>query len=78
MLDELMNDIEVGGTLEVNALARKYDTTPQLITAMLGHLERLGVVASYIDCGEGCQQCGLSADCSHKHESRMWRTASRK
>ncbi len=78
MLDELMNDIEVGGTLEVNALARKYDTTPQLITAMLGHLERLGVVAQYIDCGEGCQQCSLSADCSHKHESRMWHTSSRK
>ncbi len=78
MLDQMMHDIEVGGTLEVNALARKYATSPQLITAMLGHLERLGMVAKYIDCGEGCQQCNLSADCSHKHEPDMWHRVSRR
>ncbi len=75
MLNRLMDEIHYGGTLEVNALADKYDTTPQLITAMLGHLERLGVVADYVDCGDGCDGCTLSADCSHKGKPRLWRGA---
>jgi len=77
MFAQLLDDIHAGGTLEVNALAAKYNTTPQLITAMLGHLERLGVIVTYVDCANGCQTCSLSDGCTHKAAPFLWQSTSR-
>ncbi len=76
MLTHLMDDIHGGGTLEVTALAAKYGTTPELIRAMLGHLERLGVVAAYTDCTGGCNGCALSDGCERKASVNLWKSSS--
>ena len=78
MFEHLLDEIHEGGTLEVNSLAAKYDTTPQMINAMLGHLERLGVVVPYADCGDGCEGCNASDDCTGKDTGQLWQSTTRK
>ncbi len=63
MLEQLVKEIREGGTLEVNALARRLHTTPQVVAAMLDHLQRSGMISAYINCGEGCKGCGLVDTC---------------
>ena len=40
MLEQLLKEIRAGGTLETGKLAARLGTTPQLIEAMLEHLQR--------------------------------------
>lgn len=63
MLEQLVTEIREGGTLEVNSLAARLKTTPQVIAAMLDHLQRSGLISAYINCGEGCTGCSLSKAC---------------
>ena len=65
MLELLMDEIRKGGTLEVNQLAKKLDTTPQLVEMMIEHLQNSGVVKPYETCADGCSGCQLSSACSH-------------
>lgn len=65
MLEQLLEEIRAGGTLEVNALAKKLDVSPQLIVVMLDHLQRSGYIRPYETCGEGCGGCSLKGECSH-------------
>ena len=78
MFAQLLEEIHNGGTLEVNALASKYDTTPQMIAAMLVHLERLGVIMPYVDCGQGCEGCSAADDCLMKDDVRLWQSTGAK
>jgi hypothetical protein len=76
MLEQLVKEICAGGTLETQALAARLGTSPRLVQAMLEHLQRAGVIRSYVDCGEGCQGCGLSEACNtQKHSTvRLWQS----
>lgn len=65
MLEQLLEEIRAGGTLEVNALAKKLGVSPQLIVVMLDHLQRSGYIRPYETCGEGCGGCSLKTECSH-------------
>jgi hypothetical protein len=59
MLEQLVNEIRAGGTLETGALAARLGTTPQLIEAMLEHLQRSGLIQAYVNCNDGCLGCSL-------------------
>ncbi len=72
MLQQLLAEVDGGGTLETGALAVRLGTTPQLVTAMLEHLERLGMVLSYIHCEDGCTGCSLRGNCSSQADVRLW------
>ena len=76
MLERLLHEIRAGGTLEVAALASRLDTSPQLIEAMLEHLQRSGLIQDYVNCGEGCQGCDLRAACnkSDQRRVRLWQS----
>ena len=63
MLEQLVREIRSGGTLEVNSLAARLKTSPQVVAAMLDHLQRSGLISAYINCGEGCRGCSLSETC---------------
>lgn len=65
MLELLMDEIRKGGTLEINQLAKKLNTTPQLVELMIEHLQHSGVVKPYETCTDGCSRCQLSSACSH-------------
>jgi FeoC like transcriptional regulator len=76
MLEQLIKEIREGGTLETGELAVRLGTTTQLIEAMLGHLQRNGLIQSYIHCGDGCQGCNLQDSCKkpNQNEIRLWQS----
>ena len=73
MLEQLLKEIRNGGSLETHTLAARLGTSPQLVEAMLEHLQRLGLIQNYDDCGSGCQGCGLRDDCSQS-TVRLWQS----
>ena len=72
MLEELLKEIRAGGTLETSVLAARLGTSPQLIEAMLEHLQRAGLIQPYVNCGEGCQGCSLRDSCGAQSAVRLW------
>jgi hypothetical protein len=75
MLEELVKEIRAGGTLETGVLAARLGATPQLIEAMLEHLQRSGLILPYVNCGDGCQGCGLRESCKRPDTIRLWQSA---
>jgi Mn-dependent DtxR family transcriptional regulator len=78
MLEQLLNEIRAGGTLETGALAARLGTTPQLLEAMLGHLQRSGLIQAYVGCSDGCQGCSLQEACKKPPPGtiRLWQSKS--
>ncbi len=74
MLEELLKAIRAGGTLEVAALSARLGVSPELVEAMLEHLQRSGLLENYAGCDTGCQGCSLSQVCSKapKSDLRLW------
>jgi hypothetical protein len=75
MLEHLLAEIRRGGTLETSVLAARLGTSPQMVAAMLYHLQRLGSIQPYIICGDGCAGCCLRDGCQLTHDIRLWQTA---
>ncbi|MDD5466926.1 MAG: FeoC-like transcriptional regulator [Anaerolineales bacterium] len=63
MLERLLTEIRLGGTFETTALAARLGTTPELATAMLEHLQRMGRIRPYRTCGNACGGCNLRTEC---------------
>jgi hypothetical protein len=76
MLEQLVREIRSGGTLETGELAARLGTTPQLVEAMLEHLQRTGLIQAYIRCGDGCQGCSLQDACKKPAAGtvRLWQS----
>jgi len=76
MLEQLVKEIRAGGTLEVSSLAARFGTSPQIIEAMLEHLQRNGYIQTYVRCDDGCQGCGLRNACSKPDQTtlRLWQS----
>jgi hypothetical protein len=55
-------------------------TTPQLIEAMLEHLQRNGLIRAYVSCSDGCLGCSLQAACKKPDPGRMrlWQSATQR
>ncbi|MDD2694374.1 MAG: FeoC-like transcriptional regulator [Anaerolineales bacterium] len=63
MLQKLLTVIRSGGTFETTVLAARLGTTPELATAMLEHLQRMGHIRPYRTCGYACGGCNLRTEC---------------
>ncbi len=74
MLQRLLDEIRQGGTLETKTLAARLDTSPQVVAAMLEHLQRLGLIKGYTDCSSGCHGCGLKDSCAVQLSLRLWQS----
>ena len=77
MLEQLLNEIHIGGTLETNALAIRLGASPQMIQAMLEHLQRSGLIRPYSSCSDGCQGCNLQTACHVEQRAgqvRLWQS----
>lgn len=76
MLEKLVNEIRSGGTLEAGALAIRLGTSPQIIEAMLEHLQRIGYIKTYANCGDSCQGCSLNEACGKPRQNslRLWQS----
>ena len=70
MLEQLLNEINLGGVLSVDALAQKFDTTPAMVRTMLEHLVRQNLIRPFTACASSCMDCAISDDCvSRSHDS---------
>ncbi len=74
MLEQLMNEICAGGTLETGVLATRLGTSPRLIEAMLEHLQRAGLIQPYVSCADGCQGCSLRDGCRRQDAIHLWQS----
>jgi hypothetical protein len=76
MLEQLVKEIRAGGTLEIRELALRFGTTPQLVEVMLEHLQRSGLIQTYISCSDGCLGCSLQDACKKPTQGtiRLWQT----
>ncbi|MFZ6029153.1 MAG: FeoC-like transcriptional regulator [Chloroflexota bacterium] len=75
MLEQLLHEIQQGGTLEAGILAARLGTSPQMVAAMLHHLAQLGKLKNLADCtGAGCNGCSLAAMCGAEKGKRahLW------
>lgn len=76
MLLQLVDEIRTGGTLEAGALALRLGTSPQLVEAMLEHLQRSGYIQTYVGCSDVCGGCSLKEACSKPGQTtpRLWQS----
>jgi Mn-dependent DtxR family transcriptional regulator len=76
MLEQLIQEIRMGGTLETRVLAARLGTSPQLIEAMLEHLQRNGLIQLYMNCSDRCLGCNVRDACNKAAQSnlRLWQS----
>jgi ribosomal protein S8 len=71
LLDKLITEIKNGNTTSAADLARKLDTSPAMVEAMLDTLERHGYVRTFSNLCQrenACESCSLSGICSQGGE----------
>ena len=76
MLEELIELIRQGGSFDTTFLAKRLNTTPEMVTAMIEHLQRSGIIKTYQPGFSPCEQCALTGACDQekkKHEAgHLW------
>jgi predicted ArsR family transcriptional regulator len=63
MLAELLRLIREGGSFDTATLAKKLDTTPEMVMAMMDHLRRNGLIKTYDPGVSSCEYCSLAQMC---------------
>jgi FeoC like transcriptional regulator len=63
MLEKLLAELRTGGTFETGELAVRLGTSPELLGAMLEHLQRSGHIRSFDTCNDACAECSLGKTC---------------
>ncbi|MGC8855227.1 MAG: FeoC-like transcriptional regulator [Anaerolineae bacterium] len=79
MLEQLLQEIRSGGTLEIETLATRLGTSPQLIKAMLDHLQRAGYLQAYTStCSIACNGCSWQSACTLQKggQPKLWQNIS--
>jgi len=69
MLEELLKHIREGGSFDPAFLAKKLNTTPEMVSAMLDHLRRMGLMRAYQPGKTNCSQCSLAGMCHPEKKS---------
>ena len=75
MLEKLRDEIRAGGTFETGVLAARLGTSPEMVEAMLDHLQRLECLHPYQACNDACGGCSLKSACRSAARSdglRLW------
>jgi predicted ArsR family transcriptional regulator len=77
MLRELMRLIAQGGPWTTETLARKLDTSPDMVAVMLEDLVRRGYVKAVESplngaCDGACLHCSMAAKCATGSPQRVW------
>jgi Mn-dependent DtxR family transcriptional regulator len=63
MLEELLQMIREGGSFDTTVLAKKLNTTPMMVMAMMDHLRRNGLIQNYDPGQSSCEHCSLAQMC---------------
>ncbi len=63
MLIKLLEEIRSSRTMEVGELAKRMNTSPEMIKAMLATLQQSGYLQTVKTCDSHCDGCNLRAMC---------------
>lgn len=75
MLEQLLKQLQEGGTYRVSSLARQLDVSEALVMQMLADLARLGYLRPVeADCQAQCSGCAEKAVCTPLRSGRLWTT----
>ena len=73
MLEQLMQQIQEGGTTSLTVLARQLKVSEALVEQMLSELVRLGYLRQLESCsGKACTGCPQNASCSTHRQVQTW------
>ena len=75
MLQKLLTEIQSGGSFEVRNMATHLNTTPEMVVAMLQHLQRSGHLNYFPICENACNGCALKSACLNsgtKNSVTLW------
>lgn len=75
MLQKLLTEIQSGGSFEVKNIASRLNTTPEMVVAMLQHLQRSGQLKNFPICEDACNGCALKSACLNsgtKNSVTLW------
>lgn len=80
MLEQLLDEIRKGGTLQPAILAIRMNLSVTMVEAMLANLERMGMLQEInVNCSEPCGGCPLATGCVAQGErGRLWMLSRRK
>jgi len=74
MFERLMSILKRGGTVTVAQIARELDTTPEVVSGAIDHLERSGWLRQMsASCETSCNQCVFASECRRYGQGRVWR-----
>ncbi|HEY4720312.1 MAG TPA: FeoC-like transcriptional regulator [Anaerolineae bacterium] len=78
MFDKLESILKRGGSVTTNQIARELNTTPALVSEMIAHLSRAGLLKQMeASCISDCEQCKLFSDCNRSPQARVWQVSER-
>jgi len=63
MLEKILDEINKGSVLSIDALAVKLQTTPAMVKSMLEHLQQMGLISTLEVCNDACSGCKPSTLC---------------
>jgi len=73
MLERLLKEVRLGGTIQPAELALRLDTSPAMVQAMLADLERMGYLRALDACStEACSGCPFTSACAQAKPAKTW------
>lgn len=72
MLRQLLEKVAEGQIGSVPELADALDTSPMMVEAMIGTLERRGWLERVGDCGDPCAGCPSERSCGPEPKGSAW------
>jgi Mn-dependent DtxR family transcriptional regulator len=72
VLRRLLSTVASGRIGSTAELAAALDASPALVEAMVGELERRGLLQRAGECGTSCTACPTEADCAPQSRRNAW------
>lgn len=73
MIEQLLTILKRGGAVTLDQIAREMDTTPEMITQLIGHLEHIGLLKQLgSNCDRVCSGCYLARECQRVRQPLIW------
>lgn len=74
MLEKMLNEIRASGVMQPAILAKRLNTSVELVEAMIDDLKRRGLLNEInLSCGDACGNCSLANTCLPRNrQGRLW------
>jgi predicted transcriptional regulator of viral defense system len=72
VLKRLLSTIAAGQVANTAELAAAIDASPAMVEALVGELERRGLLQRAGDCGSVCTGCPTEPECGQQTQASAW------